>query len=351
MAFLGKILGNYADQSFENMVPSGTSATALPRKSYQWTLGLEVYPPEGAGNTDDPKKDASAPAEEETSLWEDAKAWGEEALFGADPPDPNKFQDINSLLKRAVLVPQSVQLPQTSIDNTLMNQYNRKRIVQTGVQFSPVTITFYDTRDNPITLLLMQYLNYYWRNFRVDHAGNNKDLSTTGDKGAKMSADFSLTEDAYEKITAASDAFGYHLPNFTELTSKLDGILSGANVGGRNKYFFRRIFINKEHGASSSYVRKNTPKRISHILYHPVITDISSSDLNYSDNGIITYSITFAYENWSVYDHGDAKNSSSLYDTASDYFSDGGEKTAVTEASPYTPPDPFAEEGAGTAIV
>ena len=320
MAFLGRILGNYADQSFENMVPSGTSATALPRKSYQWTLGLEVYPNEGASNSDDPKAE-----EEETSLWEDAKAWGEEALMGADPPDPNKFQDINLLLKRAVLVPQSVQLPQTQIDNTLMNQYNRKRIVQTGVQFTPVTITFYDTRDNPITLLLMQYLNYYWKNFRVDHLGVNKDLSNTGDKGAKQSEGLSLTEDAYEKITSASDAFGYYLPNYTELTSKLDGILSGANVGGRNKYFFRRIFINKEHGASSSYVRKNTPKRISHILYHPVITDIASSDLSYTDNGYITYSITFAYENWSVYDHGDAKNSSSLYDAASDYLSDGSD--------------------------
>lgn len=318
MAFLGRILGNYADQSFENMVPSGTSATALPRKSYQWTLGFEIYPNEGKTQSDNPK-------EPDESLWDTAKAWGEEALMGADPPDPNKFQDINSLLKRASLVPQSVQLPQTSVDNTLINQYNRKRIVQTGVQFSPVTITFYDTRDNPITLLLMQYLNYYWNNFRVDHAGNNKDLSNTGDKGAKMSADFSLTEDAYEKITAASDAFGYHLPNYTELTQNIDGILSNAVAGNRNKYFFRRIFINKEHGASSSYVRKNTPKRVSHVLYHPIITDISSSDLSYTDNGYVTYSLTFAYENWSVYDHGDAKNSSTLFDTASDYLSDGSE--------------------------
>ena len=89
MAFLGRILGNYADQSFENMVPSGTSATALPRKAYQWTLGLEIYPPEGSNQSDDPKA-----GEEETSLWENAKAWGEEAMFGADPPDPNKFQDV-----------------------------------------------------------------------------------------------------------------------------------------------------------------------------------------------------------------------------------------------------------------
>ena len=325
MAFLGKILGNYADQSFDNMVPSGTSATALPRKSYQWSLGLEIYPPEGNSNSDDPKA-----GEEETSLWENAKAWGEEALFGSDPPDPNKFQDISSLFKRAVLVPQSVQLPQTQIDNQLLNQYNRKRIIQTGVQFTPVTITFYDTRDNPITMLIMQYLNYYWKNFRVDLDGSNKDLSNTGAKGADITQAMSITEDAYEKITSASDAFGYHLPNYNEMTAKIDGIRSRANVGGRNKYFFRRIFINKEHGASSSYVRKNTPKRISHILYHPIITDISSSDLSYTDNGYITYSLTFAYENWSTYDHGDAKNSSSLYDTVSDYFSSGDQKPGST---------------------
>ncbi len=165
MAFLGKILGNYADQSFENMVPSGTSATALPRKAYQWTLGLEIYQPGKFSQSTNPKDNSATSTPEESSLWDDAKAWGEEAMFGADPPDPNKFQDVGSLLKRAVLVPQSVQLPQTTVDNTLMNQYNRKRIVQTGIQFSPVTITFYDTRDNPITLLLMQYLNYYWRKF------------------------------------------------------------------------------------------------------------------------------------------------------------------------------------------
>ena len=350
MAFLGRILGNYADQSFENMVPSGTSATALPRKAYQWTLGFEIYPPGKFGQSTNPNDNNDASPEEETSMWDDAKAWGEEAMFGADPPDPNKFQDVGSLLKRASLVPQSVQLPQTTIDQTLMNQYNRKRVVQTGIQFSPVTVTFYDTRDNPITLLIMQYLNYYFNNFRVSHGGQNKDLSNTGVKGTAIIDKSTLTEDTYEKVTAAAESFGYHLPNYETLTA--GGQAEGKNkFEGQNKYFFRRIFINKEHGASSSYVRKNTPIRISHILYHPVITDISSSDLNYSDNGVITYSITFAYENWSVYDHGDAKNSSSLYDTASDYFSDGEEKTAVAEASPYTPPDPFAEEGAGKVLV
>ena len=126
------------------------------------------------------------------------------------------------------------------------------------------------------------------------------------------------------------------MPNYDTLTAT-DQSEGKNKFEGQNKYFFRRIFINKEHGASSSYVRKNNPKRISHILYHPVITDISASDLSYTDNGYTTYSLTFAYENWSVYDHGDAKNSSSLYDTASDYFSSGGEKTAKTEASPFTP--------------
>ena len=339
MAFLGKILGNYADQSFENMVPSGTSATALPRKAYQWTLGFEIYPPGKMNQSTDPKKDASAPAEEDTSFWEDAKAWGEEALFGADPPDPNAFVEMGTLLRRASLVPQSVQLPQTQIDQTLMNQYNRKRVVQTGVQFSPVTITFYDTRDNPITLLIMQYLNYYYNNFRVSHNGQNKDLSNTGGKGTELVSTFSLTEDTYAKVTAAADAFGYHLPNFDVLSRDQE---AGIGFEGQNKYFFRRIFINKEHGSSSSYVRKNTPKRISHILYHPVITDISSSDLSYSDNGYTTYSLTFAYENWSVYDHGDAKNSSSLYDDVSDYFSSGEDKpptgnTSGTASAPFTP--------------
>ena len=250
MAFLGKILGNYADQSFENMVPSGTSATALPRKAYQWTLGFEVYPPGKITQSTNPKDDASSP-EDDTSFWEDAKAWGEEALFGADPPDPNAFVEMGTLLRRASLVPQSVQLPQTQIDQTLMNQYNRKRVVQTGIQFSPVTITFYDTRDNPITLLIMQYLNYYYNNFRVSHNGQNKDLSNTGGKGTELVSTFSLTEDTYAKVTAAADAFGYHLPNYETLTA--GGQAEGKNkFEGQNKYFFRRIFINKGNGEFSN---------------------------------------------------------------------------------------------------
>ena len=185
----------------------------------------------------------------------------------------------------------------------------------------------------------MQYLNYYYNNFRVSHNGQNKDLSNTGGKGTELVSDFTLTEDTYAKVTAAADAFGYHLPNFDVLSRDQE---AGIGFEGQNKYFFRRIFINKEHGSSSSYVRKNTPKRISHILYHPVITDISSSDLSYSDNGYTTYSLTFAYENWSVYDHGDAKNSSSLYDDVSDYFSSGEDKpptgnTSGTASAPFTP--------------
>ena len=64
--------------------------------------------------------------------------------------------------------------------------------------------------------------------------------------------------------------------------------------------------------------------------------------MSYSDNGYTTYSLTFAYENWSVYDHGDAKNSSSLYDDVSDYFSSGEDKpptgnTSGTASAPFTP--------------
>ena len=51
-------------------------------------------------------------------------------------------------LDKLKLIIRSAELPSWSFDSQTLNQYNRKRVIQTRANFQPVTITFMDTRDN-----------------------------------------------------------------------------------------------------------------------------------------------------------------------------------------------------------
>jgi hypothetical protein len=53
-----------------------------------------------------------------------------------------------------------------------MNQYNKKRLVQTGVKYSPINIDFYDTVDGVVSYMWHEYVSYYYGDFR---RGNQND--------------------------------------------------------------------------------------------------------------------------------------------------------------------------------
>lgn len=47
-----------------------------------------------------------------------------------------------------------------------LNQYNKKRLIQTGVKYAPVKISFYDTIDAAAQMMWYQYANFYFGDFR-----------------------------------------------------------------------------------------------------------------------------------------------------------------------------------------
>lgn len=68
------------------------------------------------------------------------------------------------------LLVKSVKLPSYNITTHEMNQYNRKRIVQTKIKYDNVNLTFHDDSDNTITSLWEAYYTYYYKdgaNFNV----------------------------------------------------------------------------------------------------------------------------------------------------------------------------------------
>lgn len=60
------------------------------------------------------------------------------------------------------LLARSADLPRYRIQTQTINQYNRKKIVQTGVQYQPITIEFHDDNAGLTTLLWESYFRYYY---------------------------------------------------------------------------------------------------------------------------------------------------------------------------------------------
>ena len=77
------------------------------------------------------------------------------------------------------LVVKNVQLPSYEMSVNELNQYNRKRLVQTKINYQPVEITFHDDGSDLIRNMWYSYYSYYYKD--PTQTGNNgKYLKTDG---------------------------------------------------------------------------------------------------------------------------------------------------------------------------
>ena len=60
------------------------------------------------------------------------------------------------------LAVKSVQLPKYTVDLTTLNQYNRKRVVQTKLKYDPINIVFHDDNKGLMNQLWYTYYTYYF---------------------------------------------------------------------------------------------------------------------------------------------------------------------------------------------
>ena len=70
------------------------------------------------------------------------------------------------------LAVKTVDLPKYNIDVATLNQYNRKRIVQTKINYEPVNITFHDDGGDNIREMWYQYYSYYYKDPAQQYIGN-----------------------------------------------------------------------------------------------------------------------------------------------------------------------------------
>lgn len=79
--------------------------------------------------------------------------------------------------------------PRVSFETQVLNQYNKKRIVQTGVKYNPVRIEYHDTADQSVMQMWHEYSSYYFGDFRKVNATDwtydivNPDYQDAGKEG------------------------------------------------------------------------------------------------------------------------------------------------------------------------
>lgn len=179
------------------------------------------------------------------------------------------------------LMVKTVKLPSFNISVDTMNQYNRKRLVQTKIDYQPCDITFHDDSGDLIRNLWYNYYSYYYKDptYKYTAPVTNGTLGPLPFYAQGQSYDVG---DQYGP--RESTDWGYIGDSYTDTTP------SGTNscVPGEGKQpFFRSIQI---YGMSQhSYA--------AYFLINPLITTWTHDTYAYSEGGgIMEHTVQVRYE-------------------------------------------------------
>jgi len=185
------------------------------------------------------------------------------------------------------LAVKSVQLPKYSFDLHTMNQYNRRRIVQTKIKYEPVQIQFHDDNSNLINKLWYAYYTYYYKDaLQADPVG----ATTTTRNGDRRKTKDINDRTLYDADISQNDDWGYIGESPTDYAVKIPFFRS-INIYGFNQHNF-----------------------VLYRLINPMIQSFSHDNYQYSEaTGIMENTMTLEYETVKYYTGAiDGKNPSQV---------------------------------------
>lgn len=196
------------------------------------------------------------------------------SLFGS--VDNNVFRtQISSLVRKA-------SLPDITFKTETKNSYNRKKIIQTGVDYSPVSLTVMDTVGNEWLSLLMNYYSYHFMNVRNKTLRNDRDpIRPAGTSTLISNTAFGGLAGAMKQATGE--------PNFDQETT-FDSNAYGYNTN-IDPNFFERI----------DFILYHANKGVQYSIINPTLKSLKMSDIDYSSSDIFEYELEFDYENFVPY--------------------------------------------------
>jgi hypothetical protein len=176
------------------------------------------------------------------------------------------------------LLVKDIRLPAYSFNTTVLNQYNRKRIVQTKIKYDPIQITFHDDNGNLANKMWYAYYTYYYKDaskINVQNAGKRGSAppaNPVANATKSTMADYNV-RNLYEESLQGNDNWGY----------------IGETVSGSNKKepFFKSVKI---YGFNQHNFTQYT-------LINPIITNFSHDGYNYDEgSGTLKNTMTIDYE-------------------------------------------------------
>lgn len=180
--------------------------------------------------------------------------------------------------KNIGLLVKEVKLPTYNFNTTQLNQYNRKRIVQTKIRYEPVNITFHDDNDNLINRMWYAYYTYYY-------ADATKPTLFLGNRGAvppsngvanspqSTGADYNITN-IYDSSIKGDDNWGYIGETSTPKFGHKVPFFKNITVFGFNQHSFT-----------------------AYTLINPIITNFAHDSYSYNDGaGVMQNQMTVDYE-------------------------------------------------------
>ncbi len=173
------------------------------------------------------------------------------------------------------LLVKEIKLPTYSFNTVQLNQYNRKRIIQTKIKYDPIDVTFHDDNGDQVNQLWEAYYTYYYND------GLKPNVQFGGSRGAAgQGPNYYNDRNIYNSSITGDDDWGYNVQ---------------APGGGDVKIpFFKNITI----------FGFNQHNFTAYTLINPIITSFSHDTYNYSEgNGTMSNRMSFDYETV-VYNYG-----------------------------------------------
>ena len=175
----------------------------------------------------------------------------------------------------------TIDLPSYQIEVDTLNQYNRKRLVQSKINYQPVQITFNDDGGNLIRNLWYNYFNYYYKDPVNQYEGVPNTNGTSGNLQTTATGFSYNTSDTYTDNRVVND-WGFAGEAYSD----------GTFTGTGKPAFFNDIKI---YGL-------NQHKFSAYVLINPMITDWRHDTYDYSQGtGTMTHTVTIRYETVKYY--------------------------------------------------
>jgi hypothetical protein len=183
------------------------------------------------------------------------------------------------------LTVKTIDLPKYTFETQELNQYNRKRIVQSKIKYDPIQVVMHDDNANLIRQMWYVYYTYYYKDATQPDSSTGVPLNDFS--GAFNTKSFAYNQrNIYAPSIADAPDWGY----IGE--SVKDSPPSGGYIGTDKPPFFKAINI---YGF-------NQHNFVLYRLLNPLISAFSHDTYNYSEGGgTMQNSMTLQYETVKYY--------------------------------------------------